>query len=162
MNRRTTADLLSIVSLAGTEQLFLPAAPVHAALIRATTADPDGNLTMEQEPAALTAYAQAAATRASGGVVIAQVKRVAARGALNPHFVKVPGILVDYVVVDGEQIQASGIPFEAALSGEAQRALEPSLPGSEVEQRMARRAARELATAMSRCWAMESPPTSRT
>jgi propionate CoA-transferase len=87
------------LDLAGEEWLFYPAFPIHVALLRATTADEAGNLTSEREALVLDNLAMAMAARNSGGIVIAQVERVAARGALPPKQVVVPGALVDAVVV---------------------------------------------------------------
>jgi acyl CoA:acetate/3-ketoacid CoA transferase len=144
MNQRSTEQIVSVVQVGGEECLFFPSAPVNVSLIRATTADTAGNLTMEHESAELTAFVQAAAARASRGVVIAQVKRVVERGALNPHHVKVPGTLVDYVVVEPEPLQAGGIRFDPSLCGETRVPLEsiPADPGPDVW--LARRAAREV------------------
>jgi propionate CoA-transferase len=144
MNGCTTENLIRRVNVDGEELLFLAAFPVDVAIIRATTADEAGNLTMEHESATLTAFVQAAAAKASGGKVIAQVKRMTETGSLNPHMVKVPGSLVDLVVVDPNQIQASGIPYDPALSGEIRRPLNPVAAGSEIERFIARRAAEEL------------------
>lgn len=144
MNENSVGDLLAVVELADQELLFLPSRRIDAAIIRATTADESGNLTMEQESATLTAFVQAAATRASGGLVIAQVKRVVKTGDLNPHHVKVPGTLVDYVVVDANQRQAANLPDDPALSGEVRKPLEAKPVGNDIERAIARRAAQEI------------------
>jgi acyl CoA:acetate/3-ketoacid CoA transferase len=144
MNARTSEDLLSVVHLEGTEALFLPSAPIHVSIIRATTADEDGNLTFEHESATLTSLVQAMAARASRGLVIVQVERITRTGTLNPHLVKVPGTLVDMVVVDPGQLQASCLPRNPALSGEV---VDPcpalDLP-SGVQRRMVERAVQEI------------------
>jgi len=144
MNSRTQEDLLSVEYVRGQEYLFLPSMRMDVALIRGTTADEAGNITMEQEPATLTAFVQAAAARASGGLVIAQVKRVARTGTLHPQMVKVPGTLVDCVVVDPDQIQASGVPYEPALSGEIVRPYPSEPVGSPMDRYVAERAAKEV------------------
>jgi propionate CoA-transferase len=145
MNAAAVEDLLQIVTVGGAEYLHWPSAPVDVALIRATSADESGNLTMEDESAALLACAQAAAARASGGRVIAQVKRTVPRGSLKPHEVKIPGALVDWVVVEPHGLQAGGIAYDPALCGAARREFDGQVPGSESERWIARRAARELA-----------------
>lgn len=144
MNGAAAADLLSVISVDGSDYLYFPAAPVDVSIIRATTADKAGNLTFEQEPAVLAALAQAMAARASGGYVIAQVKRVCLSATMKPHAVKVPGSLVDAVVVEPEAIQASGISFDPSLCGEIRADLPATLPGSESERWIAQRAAREI------------------
>jgi propionate CoA-transferase len=87
------------VTLGGELQLFYPALPVQVALIRATTADERGNLSIEQEPFHHDLLALAQAARNSGGLVIAQVKRIVPAGTLDPTRVRVPGILVDHLVI---------------------------------------------------------------
>ena len=87
------------VTLGGEEQLFYPSLPIDVALIRATTADALGNLSCEEEPFHHDLLAIAQAAHNSGGIVIAQVKRIVPAGTLLPAAVRVPGILVDHLVI---------------------------------------------------------------
>jgi propionate CoA-transferase len=148
INARTTEDLVRLLPIDGEEYLFYKAFPIQVGIIRATTADPDGNLTMEREALTLEALAIAMAARNSGGVVIAQVERVAERGSLNPRQVKVPGVLVDAVVVardPAHHMQTFVEPYSAAFSAEIRVPLS-SVPPMNLSERkvIARRAALEL------------------
>jgi len=120
MNERTTEELVRLIHIDGEDVLFFQAFPIHVALIRGTTADPDGNITTERESLALENLALAIAARNSGGIVIAQVERVAAEGTLDARMVKVPGILVDCVVLTESEhhMQTYGTQYSPALSGE--------------------------------------------
>ncbi|MCB2070432.1 MAG: malonate decarboxylase subunit alpha, partial [Ottowia sp.] len=122
--------------------------PIHVGIIRGTTADLDGNVTMEKEALTLEALAIAMAAHNSGGIVIAQVERVADRGTLNPRQVKIPGVLVDCVVVaekPDHHEQTFGTPYSAAYAGEIRvpATSVASLPMSE-RKIIARRAAMAL------------------
>ena len=99
LNAATTTDIVQRMAIDGRDYLFYKAFPIHVGIIRATTADPDGNLSMEREALTLEALAIAMAARNSGGIVIAQVERLAERNTLHPRSVKVPGVLVDAVVI---------------------------------------------------------------
>ena len=99
INSITKKDLVELKIIDGEEYLFYRTFPIHVGIIRGTTADPDGNITMEKEALTLDALSIAMAAHNSGGIVIVQVERIAERGSLNPMQVKIPGILVDYVVV---------------------------------------------------------------
>jgi propionate CoA-transferase len=145
---RTTANLVQLLHLNGEEQLLYPSFPIHCGLIRATTADEHGNLTTEHEPFHHDLLAIAQAARNSGGVVIAQVKRLARAGSMNPNLVRVPGILVDYVVVTedpADHWMTFGEAYNPAYTGEVrepEHAFEP--PPLEVRKIVQRRAFLEL------------------
>jgi propionate CoA-transferase len=147
LNARTTEEMVERVTLAGQECLFYKTFPIDVGIIRATTGDPDGNLTMEKEALTLEALAIAMAAHNSGGIVIAQVERVAESGSLNPRQVKIPGILVDCVVVAKPENhwQTFGTQYDPAFSSEI-RVRAASLPPMPMSERkiIARRAAFEL------------------
>lgn len=121
-NSRTTEDIVSLVNLGGHPMLSYKNPEINVAIIRAQTADENGNLTLEQEPVSLGIYSMATAAKACGGKVIAQVNRIAASGSLPPKRVVVPGILVDAVVVE-EDVPLSGGRLNFALTGENQMPL---------------------------------------
>lgn len=114
----TPLDFVEVVNLAGEEWLFFKHIPLSVAFLRGTTADEDGNVTMEQEAVFGEMLAMAQATRRAGGMVIVQVKRMARRGTLPAKHVKIPGILVDFVVVDAEQRQTYATDYDPSYSGE--------------------------------------------
>ena len=148
LNERTTEDLVRLMPIDGKDYLFYKALPINVGIIRGTTADPDGNITMEKEALTLEAQAIAMAARNSGGLVIAQVERVAERGSLNPKHVKIPGILVDCVVVAEKpeyQMQTFAEHYNPAYSGDIRvpMSLIPTMPMSE-RKIIARRAAMEF------------------
>jgi propionate CoA-transferase len=147
LNARTTEDLVELVSMGGEECLFYKSFPVHVGILRGTTADPDGNVTMEKEALTLEALAIAMAVRNSGGSVIVQVERTVERGSLHPRQVKIPGILVDCIVEAPAEHhwQTFAVHYDPALSGEI-RARTGALPPAPLDVRkiIARRAALEL------------------
>jgi propionate CoA-transferase len=99
INPRTTADIVELINFDGKEYLAYKTFPIDVAILRGTTADTDGNITMEKEALTLEVLSIATAARNSGGFIIVQVERIAERGTLNARQVKIPGIMVDCVVV---------------------------------------------------------------
>ncbi|WP_291990346.1 acyl CoA:acetate/3-ketoacid CoA transferase [Candidatus Accumulibacter sp. ACC007] len=150
LNEKTTVELVRLMEIDGEEYLFYKCFPIHVGIIRGTTADADGNVSMEREALTLEAQAIAMAARNSGGMVIVQVERIAERGTLNPRQVKIPGILVDCVVVAEKpeyHMQTFVEQYSPAFAGEIKvpmSAIE-AMPMSE-RKIIARRAALELRT----------------
>src|SRR6478609_1378655 len=147
INHRTTEDCVELLTLHGQEYLFYKALQLDVAFLRGTTADPEGNITMEREALTLESLAVATAVHNSGGLVIVQVERVADTGSLSPREVKIPGVLVDCVVVSTPEHhpQTWGTQYSPAMSGELRVPLS-SVPPLELSVRkvIARRAAMEL------------------
>jgi len=151
VNTATTEDMVELISFDGREFLAYKTTPINVAFLRGTTADMDGNITMEKEPLVLEVLPLAMAAKNSGGFVIVQVERIADRHALNPRQVKIPGILVDCVVVAKPENhwQTFGTAYNPAFSGELKipsASVEP-LPMDE-RKIIARRAAFELSPNM--------------
>ena len=138
-------DLVELVQFRGEEYLFYKPYHIDVCFIRGTTADEDGNVSMEEEAFFGEMLSEAQATRRCGGIVIVQVKRMAKRGTLHCKHVKIPGILVDYVVVEPEQWQTFETYYSPAYSGELKIPLTdiPVLP-FDARKIVARRAAMEL------------------
>jgi propionate CoA-transferase len=142
-------DLNELVTFAGEEYIWYKTFPIDVALIRGTTADERGNITMEKEGAALEALPVAQAARNSGGIVIAQVEYLAKAGTLHPKDVRVPGVLVDYIVISKNpqewHMQSEGVYYQPAFSGETKTPL-GALPEFPFDERLfiLRRAAMEF------------------
>lgn len=148
MNTATQENIVKLVELEGEEWLFYKSFPVNVALIRGTTADEHGNLTMDKEGILPEALPLAQAAKNTGGIVIAQVEHFAKAGTLHPKQVKVPGILVDYIVVATKQEacwQAEGVYFNPAFAGDIKVPLDAIPPlAMGIRKIIARRAAMEL------------------
>ena len=147
INPGTTKDIVKLLDVEGEEWLFYAVSTVDVAFIRGTTADPSGNITMEKESLTLDNLAQAMAAKNCNGIVMAQVERIAEQGSLNPRDVKVPGILVDCVVVAEpyNHMQSYACQYSPAYSKEIRVPLETLQPMSmDARKIIARRAAFEL------------------
>src|SRR6201981_1784226 len=148
LNEKTTENLIELMTIDGKEYLFYKAFPINVALIRGTTADVDGNITMEREALTVDTLSLAMAAHNSGGLVIAQVERIADTGPLNPRQVKIPGALIDCVVVataPEHHMQTIATPYNPAFPGGVRVPL-TSLAVMPLDDRkiIARRAAMEL------------------
>lgn len=147
MNANSSEDLVKLVDFDGEEWLYYKAPKIDVAIIRGTVADERGNITLDKEGVLLEQVSIAQAARAGGGIVICQVERIVEAGSLNPKSVKVPGVLVDYVVIGRPEnhMQSIATQYNPALSGEERIPL-GSLPAMALDERkvVARRAAMEL------------------
>jgi len=160
LNECTREDIVELHKINGQEYLLYKSVPIDVAIIRGTTADEDGNISLEEEYLSIGVQVQAMAAKTNGGIVIAQVKNMTRRGAIHPRMVAVPSALVDYIVVDpnqpvmvegNRQMDSSMFPpiedfaYNPAFSGEARLPM-PELDMLELnrEKVIGRRAAMEL------------------
>ena len=109
-------DIVSSVEVGGRRALFYRSIDIDAAIIRGTVADENGNIAMDDEPVDGGMLHLAMAARANRGPVIAEVKRVVPAGTLHPRMVRVPGFMVDHVVVNPDALQSQD-PYEPAFTG---------------------------------------------
>lgn len=105
LNDVTRQDLIQVMHINNEEYLYYPVVPLDVCLIRATTADTEGYASMEDEITYIDVLQLAQAVHNNGGTVILQVKRVVKAGTLHPKSVKIPGFLVDAIVVEPNQEQ---------------------------------------------------------
>lgn len=147
LNASAREDLVHLVEFAGETWLHYPCPHIDVAIIRGTLADENGNLTLDKEGVHLEQLQVAQATRACGGIVIAQVEQVVQAGSLHPKRVKVPGFLIDYVVIGKPEthMQSISTQYSAALAGDL-RVPVSSIKAMPLDERkvIARRAALEL------------------
>ena len=144
---REAGDIVELIHIHGEEKLLYNALPIDVAVIRATYADEHGNCTMEHEGVTLDALSIALATKNSGGKVIVQVERVVQFGSLDSRLVKLPGILVDAIVVakPEDHMQTFEVQYNPAYSGEIRVPVDTLAPlPMDVRKVITRRAAMEL------------------
>ena len=147
MNKATTEEIVKVIQIEGEEWLFYPTFKVDVAIIRGTTADENGNLTETTEGCLLEWLPLAQAAKNTGGIVIAQIEYLAKNESLHPKRVRVPGVLVDHLVIADPQYhwQAGGTYFNPAYSGDIRVPMD-AVPAMPLDERLiiARRAAMEL------------------
>ena len=148
MNAETKEDIAELVTFGGEEYLFYKSFPLDVALLRGTVGDEFGNISFMHEGIVNEGLAVAEAAHNSGGIVIVQVEYLAKGGSLNPKDVKIPGILVDYVVEATDPMaswQAEGVYFEPSFSGQIKKPVR-SIPALPLDERkvIARRCAMEV------------------
>jgi propionate CoA-transferase len=147
MNSRSTAALVKLVEFEGEDWLYYPPPRIDVAIIRATVADENGNLTLDKEGMLLEQLSIAQAAKRWGGIVIAQVERIVKAGSLHPKSVKVPGLLVDYVVIGQPEnhMQSISTQFNPVFSGDVKVPTGSLAPMALDERKViARRASLEL------------------
>ena len=147
VNGVSTEDLVQVIEMEGEEWLYFKAPKVDVALIRGSVADEKGNITMDREGVLLESLSVAQAARACGGIVIAQVEHIVKAGSLHPRQVKIPGVVVDYVVVGKPEnhLQTMATYFNPAYAGDI-KVVRGSMTPLPLDPRkiIARRAAMEL------------------
>lgn len=147
LNTAAQADLVEVIRLDGEEWLYYKLPKVDVAIIRGSVADENGNLTLHREGILVETTSVAQAAKACGGIVIAQVEHIVKAGTLHPKDVKVPGIIVDYILVAKPEnhYQTMGTYFNPAFAGDIKIPVD-SLKPLELDERkvVTRRAAMEL------------------
>lgn len=147
MNSRSTEDLVKLVEFEGQEWLYYAPPKIDVAIIRGTLADERGNITLDKEGVLLEQLSIAQAAKRWGGIVICQVEAVVKAGSLHPKAVKVPGLLVDYVVIGKPEnhMQSISTQFNPALCGDIRVPTGSMVPMPLDERKViARRAAMEV------------------
>jgi propionate CoA-transferase len=144
-DKATAAPIVKKINFEGEEWLYFPVLTPHVSIIRGSTCDRRGNMTFDQEGAYLGAMELALAAHNNGGIVIAQVRKIVENDTIKPHSVRVPGILVDYIVEAPEQWQTTQTPYDPTISGEEVRPLSAfELMEFGTGKAIARRVAQEL------------------
>lgn len=148
INARSVEDYVFLTEVNGQEYLQYKTFPINVAFLRGTTADTLGNISVEEEALTLESLAIAMATRNAGGKVIVQVARLVEHGAIKPKDVRIPGILVDHVVITEQPAyhqQTFLEHYNPAFAGETRITLDQMPPmAMSARKIIARRAACEL------------------
>jgi len=118
LNASAQEDLVDVIEIGGKEWLWYKSFPVNVAIIRGSYGDADGNISLDQEAANVDIFAAALAAHNSGGLVIAQVRTAVDVNSMPARSVRVPGAIVDVVVVDPDQRMSYDLAYDPTMSGE--------------------------------------------
>lgn len=146
---KQSEDIVEVIQLHNEEYLYYKSHPIDVAIIRGTTADEKGNVTMEEEAIKLEAISVAQAAKANGGKVFVQAKYLAKSGNLHPKRIVIPGIYVDGIIIAEnpmeEHRQSSSFFFDPVYSGDVKVPESNSMPlPLSVRKVIGRRAVMEL------------------
>ncbi len=144
VNDRTTEDLVEVVGIGSNEYLFYKTPKIDVAFIRGSSVDAEGNLTMEEEVGTFSMLSLAQAAKVNGGIVIAQIKRVRRNYHAPPVQVKVPAVLIDYIVEEPDQTMTFITAHEPAMVDRKATYLPDALSLTGIKRRIAERATQEL------------------
>ncbi|WP_346206871.1 acyl CoA:acetate/3-ketoacid CoA transferase [Caldifermentibacillus hisashii] len=145
LNEKTKEDLVKLIDIGGKEYLFYPSIYPDVTIIRGTTADTEGYITMEDEVAFMDALPMAQAAYNNGGIVIVQVQKLVKSQSLHPRAVKIPGYLIDAVIVNPNQTQLYTGTVDRFVSGDYVMEIEDVDPMPLTERKViARRALAEV------------------
>ena len=148
LNDITKEEIVSLTNIFGEDYLLYKAFPIDVTILRGTYADEDGNISFEKEAAQLDALAMAQAAKNSNGIVIVQVENMVKKETLDPHYVKLPGILVDYIVITKDKrnhMQTFAEEYNPSFAGKIRVTLNSIKPMDLNERKIiSRRAAMEL------------------
>ncbi|MGV6874463.1 CoA-transferase [Pseudochelatococcus sp. B33] len=133
LNEVTTENFAHRIKFNDEDFIFYPSIPLDVTFLKASTADEIGNIAFDREPQTLGSFNLALATKASAGKVFVQVDRVVAKGTLDPKLVKIPGALIDGVVLAPSAPQSAASIYDPTVSGEVRGILPRSfdMPGPE-------------------------------
>lgn len=148
INKVSEEDLVHVMEIDGEEYLRYDVPKIDVAIVRATYADTDGNLSITKEALSLDKFSMCAAARANGGIVIAQVEDITEAGTLDPHKIAVPSVCVDYVVKTSDigkyHMQTFGTDYNPAFSGQIMAVLADTPPAKLNNRKVCARRAAEF------------------
>jgi len=150
MNASAKEDLVEVMTIDGEEWLRYKPVPIDVAIIRGTSADEDGYISFEEEVHYDEVTSMAAAAKNNGGIVICQVKYLVKNGCIDVSKVRIPGYLVDYVVVEPQQPQSHDYFYRPSYCGASFEPVTMKWPKAGLDERkfIARRQAMELRPGM--------------